>query len=831
MDAGTGKPLPGVNIILYQGNMIAKMSAPIPQRRVVVVRPGTLVDDVPPVHLHTDKAGHFLFRTLPGEMSLRIENPPHDYLKQRDNEAQVVTLQAGKTVNVTMKLHKGLTVTGAVIDDEGAPVAGVSGYINMPNGPPRSFDINMPSVRWSGNDVTVGCISDEEGHFLATGLPAGKGTLRIYTPQGDGWQSPAPLDIEVPSNTPISVRLKHATPHPVTGRVVDTRQQPLDGVTVILNVVSAHQEPAKLDVVTGTDGCYRLPNIPAWVKISLLSLKKAGYRQPVAGELTTTGKDSIDDAVMTACAAVVHGKVCDGDGKPVAGATVVSVEGGLAARAVSDAAGVFTLSEQPAGELHLVAATTTGGGLATCDSHDPAIITCTPGAVANPVDVPLALQLLDADSQLPKAQRRFNRADAVYAIAGLDIEQANKLALADEKQVPDILRAYLLVQTAKEDPDKVALLELNVLRDPESKLYAAAEVGIAVAKTNSELAERLYQIAKPIFDKAIHGTPQVMEHPEGFGPVTDISLRTVTLAALLHKTTDVDAMLTRLNAQAMKSNNWGNYLIFEPLYEAASRVSTEFILKVNESIDDFDDGMSLLHAMPSIAPSDPAAAERLLEAQRQLNIINDGEFVADMLPVIQALGKLDPAAALALAKAQPLRTYPEALLNAAASQPKEEAERIIRSVFTEEGNRTVMNLARVNAFDPTFAKELYTKYKQNFEAESDHFTERRDFGDDPSDGNRLLYAYLISSIDPVEARLILETEFADARGKVRFGASPFIQHFFPQAMCALDLNRAEQMLKDIHDPVDDRYNQTLFGKVLMRYILMSRAERVSALLF
>ena len=52
-------------------------------------------------------------------------------------------------------------------------------------------------------------------------------------------------------------------------------------------------------------------------------------------------------------------------GRPVAGATVVSAEGGLQARAVTDAAGAFTLDKQPEGVLHLVAATPSGGGVAT----------------------------------------------------------------------------------------------------------------------------------------------------------------------------------------------------------------------------------------------------------------------------------------------------------------------------------------------------------------------------------------------------------------------------------------------------------------------------------
>ena len=38
----------------------------------------------------------------------------------------------GKTVTVVVKLHKGLTVTGTVTDEEGKPVAGANFSLRMP---------------------------------------------------------------------------------------------------------------------------------------------------------------------------------------------------------------------------------------------------------------------------------------------------------------------------------------------------------------------------------------------------------------------------------------------------------------------------------------------------------------------------------------------------------------------------------------------------------------------------------------------------------------------------------------------------------------------------
>ena len=84
-------------------------------------------------------------------------------------------LQEGKTVTVTVKLHKGLSVTGTVTDEDGKPAAGVDFYLNMPSG---------AGGQWSRNDTLVYFTTDELGHFEAAGLPAGKGTINLVPNTG-----------------------------------------------------------------------------------------------------------------------------------------------------------------------------------------------------------------------------------------------------------------------------------------------------------------------------------------------------------------------------------------------------------------------------------------------------------------------------------------------------------------------------------------------------------------------------------------------------------------------------------------------------------------------
>ena len=235
-------------------------------------------------------------------------------------------------------------------------------------------------------------------------------------------------------------------------------------------------------------------------------MRKDGYRQVITGVQGSAGTEHIADAVMAACQATIHGTVRDADGKPVPGAVVVSAEGGLDARATTDAAGAFTLAAQPICALHLIAATAAGGGLATCAEQQTGVtITCTPSLLAKPSDIALAQQLLETDSKLPNAKRLYDHAETIKLIAGYDLASAVRLALADE-EMPDGLRAFLLGKQAEAAPETLPdiLAQLNVIRDADCKLYAEIELGIAALKTDHELAEQLYQLAKGIYDQSKH---------------------------------------------------------------------------------------------------------------------------------------------------------------------------------------------------------------------------------------------------------------------------------------------------------------------------------------
>ena len=710
-----------------------------------------------------DQRGHFFLRLPAGSCSLLTTFAGYGYLARKKEEAVPVVLEEGRSIAVTMKVHRGNTVMGTLTDDKGQPMAGMYSFSCTPKPPDGT-----PYPR----DIVMNIVTDQQGHFTAAGLPAGSYYLNEVTTQTtDAWQLPEPPLIQVPAKAPVTIALKrllpdmlmgkvvengvtpmagvrvccrvqqaefHATTdqqgrftitgvpagqgkfgldpeqpaypraqlscyaydlqvpmraplivkltrrelvlHTVSGRVVDTQHHPLAGVTVTASLpYSSSAAAPPPTALTGADGRYQFQGLPDGQQaVTLLSVVKKGYRQCLAGVLSSDGYDTIADAVMAPCTATVHGTVCDAAGQAIAGATVVSAEGGVQARAITDAVGAFTLPEQPEGELHLVAATPTGGGVATvpAPSRSPGrtrpsavVITCTPGLQARPVDLQLAQRVLELGDKLPQEQRRSFRSEALHLLADVDLALTLKLAQSGTEPLSEGLRAYLLGKQAQHDPAKVGdiLVQLNMLNAPTCKLYAAVEMGMAVAKSDPDLAEQLYQIAKPLYDKVEHNTA-VDKNIEGLAMSgNDLLVHMMALSGTLQKTADVDVILTHVNELSAMPQGTINPPL-RSVFEAAMRVSPAFLNTVYQRLQDKHKQIALVVAALSLAQYDPVAA---------------GQAIA-----------LNNIAADAPTGIPGLR-----LLLAVTFQPKAEAEATITEAFSHGENRTLEVLALANAVD------------------------------------------------------------------------------------------------------------------------------------
>jgi hypothetical protein len=244
-----------------------------------------------------------------GDRSSRLAGLPGGrYVLEHDAPGRVlleheVELVEGRTTRLSLRREAGVTASGRVVDHEGKPVEGAT--------------VLSPRQR---NPATTGA----DGRFSLAGLQPGPATLFATDPRGSS--SPR-LDVTVPA-TELELRIP-AAPR-VKGRVVDESGRPLTAFSI------------NGEELQPPDGRFEVA-MPA-----VLDLVAPGRESVYVDE----PKDDLGDVVLRLEQAI-EGVVLDGEGRPVAGATVVAALG--TATGVTDARGRFKLQSAGVDSIDLIA--------------------------------------------------------------------------------------------------------------------------------------------------------------------------------------------------------------------------------------------------------------------------------------------------------------------------------------------------------------------------------------------------------------------------------------------------------------------------------------------
>lgn len=232
---------------------------------------------------------------------------------------------AGRRQGPVLALRPALSVAGVVVDEKGAPVAGVE--IHAAAQPGDRFD--SMSVRSGGLART-----SPAGRFRVSNLAAGIGHHLRLSRTGF-----APTTSEIPPLDPgrpaadLKVVLKRGRTG--FGRVVNAAEQPIAGARVslrrdrgtdmrarMMRQMMGGQEEAPFEAVTAADGRFELRDLPAgsWS----LEARAAGYAAlTVPGLILPEGAGSTDlGTVMLPTGVAVEGYVVDPRGRPVEGVEV-----------------------------------------------------------------------------------------------------------------------------------------------------------------------------------------------------------------------------------------------------------------------------------------------------------------------------------------------------------------------------------------------------------------------------------------------------------------------------------------------------------------------------
>lgn len=775
-DFETGKPLPG--IALYCES---------PQEQGVSFA-GHRVE--------ADKDGKFRFCLQPGKQFLRLAIPVDGYTR-RTQDTETLTLKAGETTTVNFRMSKGLTVSGVLVDEAGKPAAKAVVELHILCG--------QCGVEGCYNDVTTRITSGADGSFTNTGVTLGKAIFTL--PDRGEPDMPAEWDvvkqdpITLPAAAPLRVVLKHVTLCALTGKVVDRKQQPVAGAQVQCNVLITRNGAGNINTVTGvTDatGAYHIEKLRPDVKLSLTGVTKDGYKLVSVGEVTAAnGQFTATDTLVTACTGTVAGTVTGAEGKPLAGAIVVSLEGGGEQRVKSDAQGAFTLSAQPEGDITVLAVTPTGAGLWHGSTGDrQATLQVEPAHQAASHDTEMFQQLWASWKTLPKDQRERT----IQAIAATDPDTAFKLA--SEGTFASDMRGYMISDLARTNPAKAAELgpvQLALLTGERERFYTAIDLGVAVVKDFPEVAERCYTIAKDLVTPTQN---PVMQH--------DRYSRLILLAARLKHDDAVKEIFPRLLSATKEIYN-GQQL--PDLAATLAEFDPKLAAQVWDGLEAGPRENAIARAVGQIARYDAAAALELF-TQLPKSSSSYSEALYNLAPV---LAKSDPDKALTLTEDQPY-VREQVLLAIAETQPKDKALATYRDIFQHKLQQgyNLDDLARltlkVSQLDPQTGQEFYTQFHQKLE---------------PQWWRNVQYlpyiAMLFNRFDPAEGRITLEVAYAEQRTK---GADPGEQWKLQncaRAMTILDIDRTLELLQEFTAKPDTANSLRGF---IAAYILATDAQRL-----
>ena len=310
-----GLPLPGAKVTIHDATDIEFELAPV-------------VDN----EWETGGAGAFLIEGLtPGRHRLEVTAPGHMPLTLDD-----VTVASEGVNRLELTLERAYSVTGRVVDREGAPLAGVE-----------------VKVRWRGISATTG----RDGEFELGPFRAGA-NLTIFassptTGHGSDWQA-----VTVPRR-PLELEIR---PYLVRGRVLDADSgHPVESFRVVAHVGEAKSETTSVSDDAGVFAV-AVDIATTWIVV------EADGRSPWLEQLAIGAESETDlgDIVLEADRSIAGRVVDERTGAPIEGAWLslrpepgdaLWVVAGLSppAQANTDADGAFALHGNPAGRFRVQA--------------------------------------------------------------------------------------------------------------------------------------------------------------------------------------------------------------------------------------------------------------------------------------------------------------------------------------------------------------------------------------------------------------------------------------------------------------------------------------------
>jgi len=462
----------------------------------------------------TDDDGRFALYALPGEYQVIVVSPSTPYVRSPETEAATIRVGAeneGVTVP-DMAVERGAVLRGVVVGPEGeaVPWAVVCSYV-APGG----------GRQW------VSC--DDTGEFQIGGLD--RGAKLMLAAHSGQYVTPKPVAASVRRRDPVRVPLDGPAGARLRLQVVDEKGQPRSGVCFSATWQADPLGHWPLDLGE-TDEAGSLESPPLWpfgeYKVRVGAPSDLPGREmtwtPKPGEAHDLGKVTIPRGT-----GAVAGRVLDGRGRPLAGATVLNRTEAPEARVVqTDADGRFRLEGLYEGQAYVFARApgclTTGTLVAVGDENITLTVRALPGRVLLAPDARVQ-SLTDRDTELSVANSLIEEGLAmiphdipedagdeesarwwlIAALARIDAGAAFELSAKFAGRYDDSIREEAAEALIERNPD-VALRYLLEVKDGRRSVWARVRVAKGLLRSDAgkarELLEEAIELAKEASPRA-----------------------------------------------------------------------------------------------------------------------------------------------------------------------------------------------------------------------------------------------------------------------------------------------------------------------------------------
>jgi len=267
------------------------------------------VEEAEEYRAHSDGQGAFHFEHLPpGRFDLDAKADgfaPH--------ERHGLTIEQSIDLGA-LRLEKGITVEGSVVDRDGRPIAGAAVAARKPN----ASGIRAEDLA-SGDEMLAEAVSDRSGRFALHGLATGD-TIDIVARHA-GYVPATAGRVELPPTANLTLTLERAAR--VAGRVVSDRGENVPGAVVTARPIDAAL-PAGLSGRVATadnNGAFVIEDLGGG-RTSFSAIAK-GFTAGEPLQLDLAPGRSQDDVVLTlGSGAAIEGTVLTPTGRPATSARV-----------------------------------------------------------------------------------------------------------------------------------------------------------------------------------------------------------------------------------------------------------------------------------------------------------------------------------------------------------------------------------------------------------------------------------------------------------------------------------------------------------------------------